>query len=291
MSQNFSNVLPLVLAHEGGYVNHPKDPGGATNKGVTQKVYDDYRRNRGLEPRSVRSITRAEIHDIYKFQYWDMVNADRLPAGLDYAVFDYAVNSGPNRAAKELQRLLRLNQVDGQIGEGTLRAVNDAANEDEVKLIADYCNRRMSFLRRLKTYSTFGRGWKRRVMGDMDGAQITGDMGVIDYATKMAQDDLTFPLRKAQLPTPIGAKEGEEAGKGTEASVAVTRTKPGVGAIIGAAGVSGQSVIATAQQVQPHIGDTFVGRAALILFMLMMLAGGLLLAHSFYQRLKEKGAI
>jgi len=291
MTDRFTGCLPLVLAHEGGYVNHPKDPGGATNKGVTQKVYDNYRRNRGVEPRSVREITRAEIRDIYRFQYWDMVNADRLPPGLDYAVFDYAVNSGPNRAAKDLQRVLRLNQVDGQIGEGTIRAACDAANADEEQLIADYCNRRMRFLRSLRTWGTFGKGWKRRVEGDMDGAQITGDKGVIDYATAMARQDLSFPLPKAELPTAIGDKEGEESGKGEEGSVAVAKTKPGIGAIVGAAGVSGQTVIATAQQVQPHIGETFLGRAALVLFMVMMLVGGLLLAYTFYQRLKEKGAI
>jgi len=290
MTDRFTECLPLILAHEGGYVNHPKDPGGATNKGVTQKVYDDYRRNRGVEPRSVREITRAEIRDIYRFQYWDMVNADRLPAGVDYMVFDYAVNSGPNRAAKELQRLLRLNQVDGQIGEGTLRAVTDAADADEVKLIEDYCNRRMRFLRSLKTFGTFGKGWKRRVMGDFDGTQDS-DHGVIDYAVQMAKNDLSFPVPKAQLPSAIGSKEGEEAGKGTEASVAVSRTKPGIGAIIGATGVTGQTVISAAQQVQPHIGETFIGRAALVLFLLMMVAGGLLLGYTFYQRLQEKGAI
>lgn len=296
MAQNFSNVLPLVLAHEGGYVNHPEDPGGATMKGVIQSVYDAYRDNRGAVRRSVREITRAELQDIYKRQYWDMVNADDLPAGLDYAVFDYAVNSGPNRAAKDLQRVLKasvdpLLKIDGQIGEGTKRAANRAADLDEVKLIEDYCNKRMRFLRSLRTWSTFGRGWKRRVEGDIDGAQITGDMGVIDYATKMAQDDLQFPIPKTQLPTAIGEKDGEEAGKGEEASVAVTRTKPGIGAIVGATGVTGQTVIGAAQQVQPHIGDTFIGKMAFVLFLLMVLAGGLLLGYTFYQRMKDKGAI
>lgn len=289
MAQAFSNVLPLVLAHEGGYVNHPKDPGGATNKGVTQGVYDDYRRNRGLDPRSVRSITRAEIQDIYKRQYWDMVNGDELPAGLDYAVFDYGVNSGPGRAAKDLQRTVGA-RVDGQIGEETIRLCREAADRDEVKLIEDYCNRRMRFLRGLRTWGTFGKGWKRRVVGDFDGTQES-DHGVIDYATKMAKDDLAFPVPKRELPTAIGVKEGEEAGKGTERSVAVSRTKPGIGTIIAATGASGQTVISAAQQVQPHIGDTFIGQAAFVLFLLMMLAGGALLAYTFYQKMRENGAI
>lgn len=296
MAKNFTNVLPLVLAHEGGYVNHPDDPGGATMKGVIQAVYDAYRDNRGVERRSVKDITRAEIHDIYKRQYWDMVNADDLPAGLDYAVFDYGVNSGPNRAVKDLQRLLKaqidpLLGVDGQCGEATQRAAARAADLDEAKLISDYCDRRLRFLRSLRTWSSFGKGWKRRVMGDMDGAQITGDLGVIDYATKMAKDDLQFPITKAQLPAAIGSKDGEEAGKGTEASVAVSRTKPGIGAIIGATGVSGQTVISAAEQVKPHISETIFGKVALGVFLLMMLAGVALLGYTFYQRMKEKGAI
>jgi len=285
-TDRFAGCLPLVLAHEGGYVNHPKDPGGATNKGVTQAVYDSYRRNRGVEPRSVREITRAEIRDIYRRQYWDMVNADDLPAGVDYAVFDYGVNSGPNRAVKDLQRLLGVG-VDGQVGQETIEAVRKAADADEVKLITDYCNRRMRFLRSLRTWGTFGGGWKRRVIGDFDGTQAS-DHGVIDYAVQMATQDLQFPIPKSALPSAIGAKEGEESGKGTEGSVAVTKTKPGIGAIVGATGVTGQTVISAAQQVQPHIGETFIGRAALVIFVLMMLAGAALLGWTFYQRMQEK---
>lgn len=286
---SFSKVLPLVLAHEGGFVNHPADPGGATMKGVTQAVYNAYRDNRGQPRRSVKEITRAELHDIYKRQYWDMCNCDQLPAGVDYAVFDYAVNSGAGRAVKDLQRTIKA-KVDGQAGEETFRLVNALADADEAKLILDYCNRRMRFLRGLKTFPTFGRGWTRRVIGDKDGAQ-EGDNGVVDYATQIALDDLQFPIPKEQLPQAIGAKAGEEAGKGQEADVAITRTKPGIGAIVGATGVTGQTVISAAQQVQPHIGDTWLGRAALVVFLLMMLAGGALLGYTFYQRMKEKGAI
>lgn len=289
MTASFSNVLPLVLAHEGGYVNHPKDPGGATNKGVTQRVYDSYRRNRGLDTRSVKQITRAEVHDIYKRQYWDMCNADDLPAGLDYAVFDYAVNSGPNRAVKDLQRVVKA-RVDGQVGEETIRKAREAAAEDEVKLISDLCGRRMRFLRSLKNWSTFGNGWNRRVNGDFDGVQ-DGDKGVIDYATQMALADLQFPIPKAELPKAIGAKEGEEAGKGEESAVAATKTGAGIGAIIGATGVSGQTVIQCAQQVQPHIGDTFLGRAAMVVFLLLMLAGVGLYGFTMYRKLKEQGVV
>lgn len=283
----FNEVLPLVLAHEGGYVNHPQDPGGATNKGVTQRVYDDYRRNRGLETRSVRSITHAEVRDIYRRQYWDMVVADELPAGLDYATFDYAVNSGANRAVKDLQRTVGA-RVDGQVGEETIRKCREAANANEVDLIARYCDRRMSFLRRLRHWGTFGRGWTRRVIGDFDGVQ-EGDKGVIDYATAMALKDLQYPIPRSALPTAIGLREGEEAGKATEDNVAITKTPEGVGAASSAAGATGQTVLNAAQQVQPQIGDTIIGQIAFVVFLIMMLLGGALLAWSFYKKAKEKG--
>lgn len=289
MADKFVNILPLVLAHEGGYVNHPQDPGGATNKGVTQRVYDEYRRNRGLEPRSVRSITTTEVRNIYRFQYWDMINGDRLPAGIDYAVFDYCVNSGANRAAKDIQREVGA-KVDGQIGEETIRKIREAADRDEVGLIASYCGRRMRFLRSLKTWGTFGRGWTRRVNGDFDGVQ-EGDKGVIDYATQMAQNDLEFPIAKQELPKAIGQKAGEEAGKGTEEQVAVLKTKPGLGALISGSGLSGQTVMTTAEQVKPNIDDTPVGRVAAVIFGLMMLAGALLLLYEWYKKMKEKGLL
>lgn len=159
MRENISIALRHVLAHEGGFVNHPKDPGGATNSGVTQKVYDAYRARQGQPPRSVRAITSAEVADIYKRQYWDTIRGDDLPSGLDYAVFDYAVNSGPRRAAMDLQRELGVS-VDGIIGQMTLAA---AANVDIFDLIERLCARRMRFLKGLRHWSTFGRGWTRRV--------------------------------------------------------------------------------------------------------------------------------
>src|SRR6187401_363537 len=118
-SKNFNKALQLVLAHEGGYVNHPKDPGGPTNKGITQRVYDMYRKDKGLNTRSVKNIDKAEISDIYKTRYWDMIKGDRLPDGIDYVVFDGAVNSGPGQSVKWLQRALGDNyagKVDGQLG-------------------------------------------------------------------------------------------------------------------------------------------------------------------------------
>lgn len=159
MKSNFEKSLELVLVHEGGFVNHPKDPGGATNQGITQRTYDAWRSRQGQVFQSVRHINADEIREIYRAQYWHKVSADDLPAGLDYAVFDFAVNSGPARAAKFLQKIAGV-PADGIIGAQTLAAVgrNDAA-----AIITRLCRDRLAWLKRLKTFSTFGRGWTRRV--------------------------------------------------------------------------------------------------------------------------------
>jgi lysozyme family protein len=159
MNSNFEKALALVLEHEGGWVNHPKDPGGATMKGVTQEVYNAYRKLRGRGLLSVKYITDEELRAIYKFQYWDKVQGDFLPSGVDYAVFDFAVNSGVSRAAKYLQAVVGVAQ-DGQIGAKTLSAITSPA-----KTINALCDRRMGFVRNLKTFLTFGKGWTRRVQG------------------------------------------------------------------------------------------------------------------------------
>ena len=157
--RNFQAGLDAVLKHEGGYVNHPKDPGGATNRGVTQAVYDSYRRRHGLSPRSVKGITELEIAEIYRRQYWDAVQGTFLPSGLDYAMFDFAVNSGPRRAIIFLQEIVAA-LPDGQLGPKTLAAVADRkANE----LIIELCDKRLAWLKGLNHWPTFGKGWERRV--------------------------------------------------------------------------------------------------------------------------------
>jgi lysozyme family protein len=155
----FNQVQPRVLRHEGGYVNHPRDPGGATNKGVTQRTYNAFRRRIGEPRRSVREITPQEVDQIYREQYWDVVKADQLPDGVDYVVYDQAVNSGPARSAKWLQRAVGVTP-DGVIGHITLDAVS---KHEPVTLINRMCDDRMAFLRRLRHWGTFGRGWTRRV--------------------------------------------------------------------------------------------------------------------------------
>lgn len=168
MFHNYDEALDLVLDHEGGFVNHPKDPGGATNKGVTQRVYDAYRRSIKQGTRSVRHITSDEVETIYRRQYWDRVEGDKLPSGVDYAVFDYAINSGTDRAEKEIQRVVGVT-ADGQIGMVTLDAINKF---DPADLIEKLCDRRLAFMKRIRhrqtkelLWKTFGKGWGRRVAG------------------------------------------------------------------------------------------------------------------------------
>lgn len=158
---NFPKALSLVLLSEGGYSNDPVDGGGATNHGITQRVYTAYQTSQGLRsaPHSVKIITDSEVAAIYKEQYWDAIRGDDLPAGIDYCVFDEAVNSGVVRAAQSLQRNVGTN-VDGHIGLMTLSAV---ANAKPATLIRAYGAERLSFLKKLSNWWRFGKGWASRV--------------------------------------------------------------------------------------------------------------------------------
>lgn len=178
MKENFEICTEWLLVHEGGYVNHPDDPGGPTNKGVTQRVYNAYRTNMDEPTQSVRNISIEEVYDIYHIQYWSVIWGDLLPHGLDYALYDFAVNSGPSRAVKFLQELLRV-PVDGVMGNVTYSAILGV--NDMRSLIIELCLKRWAWLKRLRHWKTFGTGWTRRVMGNItDGVQPGEDHGVID---------------------------------------------------------------------------------------------------------------
>jgi lysozyme family protein len=156
---DFNSALAAVLLSEGGYVCDPQDPGGATNRGITQAVYDDWRQNRNLEKQDVKLLSPAETCAIYKKLYWDAVSGDELPSGVDYCTFDFAVNSGVARAVRYLQRAAGV-APDGQIGPVTLSAVSSQSPKD---IIGKMCVARLNFLRQLPTYDHFGNGWTRRV--------------------------------------------------------------------------------------------------------------------------------
>ena len=155
MKENYAQALKQVLKYEGGYVDHPKDPGGPTNKGVTQAVYDSWRKSQNLPTQSVRNISDPEVAAIYKNLYWDAISGDSLPAGVDFAVFDYAVNSGVSRAAKTLQAVVGVTQ-DGQIGPQTIQAAKDY-------VAMAVTNKRLAFMQSLSIWSTFGKGWSARI--------------------------------------------------------------------------------------------------------------------------------
>ena len=158
MKANFPHCLELVLTHEGGYVNDPRDPGGRTNRGVTQRAWEAYV-GHAVDEATMRGLTAADVAPFYKTQYWDKVKGDMLPSGVDCAVFDFAVNSGTTRAAKALQQAAGV-LVDGAIGPATLAAVDKA---DPADLVARICNLRQAFLQSLSTFNHFGKGWTRRV--------------------------------------------------------------------------------------------------------------------------------
>lgn len=158
MDRNFQASLKKVLKHEGGWADHPKDPGGATMKGVTLGSFRKFVKPKATKD-DLRKITDEQLSTVYRRNYWDAVLGGELPDGLDYAVFDFAVNSGPSRAVKHLQKILGVSQ-DGRVGPATLRAIEE---NNVFDLIERLCDSRMAFLRKLGTWSTFGKGWTSRV--------------------------------------------------------------------------------------------------------------------------------
>jgi lysozyme family protein len=159
----FEAAMPFVLRWEGGFVDHPADPRGATNKGVTQAVYDAWRRRQGLPRRSVRRIEAAEVHALYEAGYWQPAKCPLLWQPLDLVQFDTAVNMGTGRAARFLQQAVGAT-VDGDIGPATERRVAEC---DRGQAMVNYCNARESFYRgivaRKPSQQVFLKGWLNRL--------------------------------------------------------------------------------------------------------------------------------
>lgn len=158
-ASRFDRAVDHVLRHEGGFVQHPRDPGGATNYGITRATLSRAR-GRPASINDVRRLTREEAASIYRRLYWDAVRADELPPGLDHAVFDLGVNSGSSRAVMMLQRVLGVEE-DGIVGPVTRAAAREA---DVAETIRSLTRARLGFLGRLPTWPVFGRGWRRRVL-------------------------------------------------------------------------------------------------------------------------------
>lgn len=161
----FAEYVERVLAHEGGYVNHKKDPGGATNYGITQRVA----RAHGYMG-DMRNLPRSTAIDIYRKDYWEAVKGDELPPAVAWQVFDAGVNHGVTRAIRWLQEAVGTRQ-DGIIGPMTLSA---AKRQGEAAVVLAFNAVRLKFYASLATWPTFGKGWARRVAGNLDYA--AGDL-------------------------------------------------------------------------------------------------------------------
>lgn len=150
----FDSFIDRVLSHEGGYVNNPKDPGGETQWGISKRSYP------GL---NIRTLTRAQAVEIYRRDFWQRAQCDKLPKALAFQMLDAAVNHGMGNPIRWLQRAAGVAD-DGQIGPVTLAAVRRA---DENDLLLRFNAERLEFYASLSTFASFGRGWTRRVAGNL----------------------------------------------------------------------------------------------------------------------------
>lgn len=158
--ETFDLALSIIFRVEGGFANRSKkaDPGGPTNHGITQATLAAWR-DEPVTIDDVRNLTREEASQIYKIQYWDAIKGDQLPAGLDFALCDFAVHSGPGRAIRELQKILGVD-VDGVIGINTLKAIKKQSAQF---LCSELCIERIRFMKGLRNYAYNKNGWTSRV--------------------------------------------------------------------------------------------------------------------------------
>lgn len=181
-------ILKLSTNNEGGYVNDPKDPGGPTNHGITIGTLRAYRGQATIQ--DVKSLTLAQANEIYVANYWKPIWGDQLPAGLDYAMFDFGINSGVSRAVKTLQGIVGNVAIDGVMGPKTIAAVLAYDTKD---LINRLCDDRISFCKKLNTWPRFGRGWNYRVNGIDTLGKMRRKPGVRGDAIAMVeQKKITF---------------------------------------------------------------------------------------------------
>lgn len=203
MKENYAACLAETLKWEGGWSNHPADPGGATMRGVTQRVYDKYRRDHGLALRTVREISERELQDIYRGGYWQTIGGDQIPSGLDCSAFDLSVNSGPGKARSYLASTADIKNIFTRIK--TFNA------------------RRRSFLQGLGTFKVFGKGWLRRVAA-IEAVSLKMAAGSEAKGSLVVKEEAKESAKTADKATKGagGAATGGAAGSG--AAVAVDHT-------------------------------------------------------------------
>ena len=158
MNRNWDKCFDLVIVNEGGYVDNSADPGGSTNLGCTKAVWEQYVGHKVTKD-DIKALTKNDVKPLYKNRYWDAIHGDALPSGLDYCIFDCAINSGVGRAAKFIQEIVGV-PADGAIGNNTVAAISQI---NPVTLITEFSDKRQGFLESLKTFPVFGKGWTRRV--------------------------------------------------------------------------------------------------------------------------------
>jgi lysozyme family protein len=147
----FDKAFELLIGHEGGYVNDPRDPGGETKFGISKRAHPLC---------DIAGLTVGDAKAIYKKDYWDKVKGDSLPPMVAFAVFDAAVNNGVHRASQWLQEAVKV-PADGAIGNQTLAGVRKRFPED---VLVDFCAARLRFMVHLATWNDFSGGWSRRLV-------------------------------------------------------------------------------------------------------------------------------
>lgn len=283
MKANYARSLANTLVYEGGYVDHPADPGGKTMRGVTERVYHAWLASQGKPLWSVRTITEPELQAIYRKNYADQIMFDDLPKGVDQYVFDGAVNSGPIQAGKWLQRALQdqglyASKIDGIIGAATIEGAKKA---DPIRLVQSMNAKRLDFLKALKGWKTFKGGWQSRLKG----------MSAI--CAKMISEGMPAVLNKPindNLPAPEVAPSAANSHVKAEAKDAAFPQSPVSGPAAGAGGGGAAVIIKEAQDaLVPYTGT---GGLADKVFTALVVAGAAValggMAYGAYALWKSK---
>lgn len=261
MKESYAQAQRLVLVYEGGKVDDPQDPGGRTNQGVTQRVFSAYLREHGMPARDVYSMTVAERDVIYRAQYWDRVRGDMLPAGVDFVIYDGAVNSGVAQSIKWAQRAVGVG-ADGVMGEITLDAIRNHPDHDA--LVAAICAKRMAFLKALKTWGRFGKGWSARVANVQKNGQAmaTGSVG----------------------PAPVFTAEGARKASATDAKKAPARAPADA---LASGGVVTTTLTTVQNTLEPLATTPWVANVIVGLTVAGAVATGVGLAYGWYARKRK----
>lgn len=278
MRENLDDALKLMFGDEGGYVNRKSDSGGPTKYGITHKTLAAHRGVKSVSADQVKALTLNEAEAIYRQSYWGPSGGDVLPAGLDYAAFDFGVNSGPITAVKKLQKTVGVPE-DGWIGPKTLNAVKSYPG-GVAALIVAYCEERMNYLRSLKSRKTGfpvnGRGWTIRVTGKDPEGKWAPRPGVVGHALEMAKSGrANVTSVKSSMP----AEVQDEAVAKAEPKTNPWLTPEMVTTVGGGVAASGGTVLASG--ADPIRIATAIGIVAAVA----------LGAFFIYRRLKKTGTV